>query len=63
MDEAKPRDECMVKFTQVDRTVFDPIKDRDDGARWFMGAWVDIARRYLPGVRRHHADVREFDGH
>ena len=24
---------------------------------------LDIARRYLPGVRLHHADMREFDGH
>jgi hypothetical protein len=41
--QSKPRQECLASFMRPDGTLYDPRKDRDSGARWHLGAWVDVA--------------------
>jgi hypothetical protein len=45
--ELTPRTDCMTLHTtpwvRPDNTTFDPMTDRDAGARWYIGAWLDIA--------------------
>jgi hypothetical protein len=39
--ETPPRMEC-VPTMRGDGTIYDPIASRDNGARWYIGAWVDV---------------------
>jgi hypothetical protein len=45
--ELMPRQDCdtlhATPFVRTDGTMFDPETQRDDGARWYIGAWLDIA--------------------
>jgi hypothetical protein len=38
-----PRSECSTLFLRGDGTMYDPRGSRDNGARWYLGAWVDVA--------------------
>jgi len=38
-----PRMECMQPFNLGNGKLYDPRKDRDNDARWFLGAWVDVS--------------------